>query len=134
MKIKKSELLRLIDDKLRKLETERLARDKIKYDEYRDACQHYVNTKHSAWAEFAHTIQNLIKLREPIQHSAVPQELRSMFGLTFFETKEPKLLTPSTVETDLRNMRDFLHLVEDDEISTYALQKMGFSAANLFKK
>lgn len=134
MKISRGQLITLINVELASLATRRERSDESTRESYRRAAETYVGSYAEEWYEFAQTIRERIAQRLPITKAEIPTRLRE-YGdrLNLFGQSVPTPMRPFEREDELRSLLKMLETVVDDEISTHALEKMGFRMGRLLK-
>lgn len=135
MKINRVKLIALIDAEITRLNDqadELFSRNTAEAERRRDV---YVRTTSAAWQEFAQRINVAVADGKPVTVDLLPQSLGGggqshVFGrssVKYLEVWQPEIVKrqePNT--TALRKLRDVLLLSDDDEVSTYGLEKQGF--------
>jgi hypothetical protein len=130
VKISRLKLIELIDVEVTRRErladeelTRATARQSDERERYRVATQ-------VAWRTFAQRIIERVNADEAVTSADVPRALtdggRRTYGISLYhDIDEPRRANPRTA--DLRRLRELLQASLDEEISTYALEKQGFS-------
>lgn len=94
----------------------------------------YLNHTRDAWKQFADTIRARLRADKPITRADIPRDLADgRYAGGYVATWDDKPPTTYTADTTaLEQLLVLLHAATDDEISTSALERMGFRTAQLF--
>ena len=95
----------------------------------------YVRVTHDAWKTFADRITVILENGGVPTRDDIPKAIHSgnLSSLKFFEKRKPLAPTPSEEELQLRRLITILKNSTDIEVSTYALEKMGFPLGRVIK-
>lgn len=136
MKIKREALIGLIQKRVQAWETDREQRYQKALNDWRDAEIEYDKRTANAWLDFADIIRRKIGDGKLITRDDIPREIKShgsWSGLEIFDKKKPASPTPREEETQLLRLIEILKNSTDDEVSTYALEKLGFPIGRVLK-
>lgn len=148
MKIERLTLLRLVETSLAQVEQGVRARLVSRYERGVEERHRYHADTRDAWFTFAHTILDRMTVADDddtvITVSDVPPALRGYGSVRLFDTRtDAPLFTEEQMEgvlardpgvRELRTLRDVLNATQDELVSTYALEKMGFTMKALLRK
>lgn len=136
MKIKRQSLIELLQTRLDEREKYRLNRHANALQSHDEAEVEYVTQTHAAWLDFAEQIRTTVMNGGIPRPSDIPKAISDgslRGGLKFFSKNPPLLPTASEEELNLRRLIEVLKNSTDDEVSTYALEKMGFTLGRILK-
>jgi hypothetical protein len=137
MKINRLQLIGLVNDEITRRE-KKAAEWNAKRLEHRTAAQLTYRTEtEDAWERFAQRILRRIENGDVVTADDRPAELRgwSTESVRFWREETLNWNQPITANVgDLVHLRRVLEASADDEVSTYALQKQGFSLGRVFGK
>lgn len=128
MKVNRVALINILQKRLDALERRAAERFMIGLEKHAERERKYYDETLDAWREFARTITDRVDEKGGfVQSSDIPQRIRSgLGGLFFFTDKKPDAPTATHSERQLARLIEILKNSSDDEVSTYALEKMGF--------
>jgi hypothetical protein len=137
MKINRLQLITIIQSEITRLQDRARARHDAHREREDTAAQRYVEETREGWREFTLRIRNRVNDGLPVTYDDVPEALRArgviMRGIRFFDNRPadvpvPAIFNPDTVPgvPPLTTLRGVLAASDDDDVSTYALEKMGF--------
>lgn len=139
MKIKREKLLEIVRQQKLKMITDQDERAERYRERIVRERSDYIAQTRDLWSGFAHAIYDAVNRREPITYELVPEGLRTTRYdgyLRFYDVPKVKAemsVTESKNYRTLTALEQILQNVTDDEVSTYALEKMGVSLAGLIK-
>lgn len=137
MKIKRQALIEILQRRLLEWENDREQRYNKAVKEWQAAEREYDKRTANVWLDFAATIQRKISAGKLVTRDDIPEEIKSSGSWTglleFFDKKKPMTPTPRAEEELLRRLIEILKNSTDVEVSTYALEKMGFPLGRVIK-
>lgn len=136
MKIKREALITILQNRLRAWEDDRKQRYNTAVKDWQAAEREYDKRTANVWLDFAATIQRKIGEGKLVAREDIPKEIKtngSWTGLELFDKKKPTPPTPRDEETQLLRLIEILKNSTDDEVSTYALEKLGFPLGRVLK-
>ena len=136
MKIKRQSLIEILQTRLDEREKYRLSRHASALQSHDEAEREYAHSTYEAWGEFAHQILKTLERGGLPAPSDIPKAISDgslRGGLKFFNKNKPLLPTASEEELLLRRLITILKNSTDVEVSTYALEKMGFPLGRIIK-
>ena len=135
MKINRLKLIEIIKTKLDTIEADRLRRYELAVQVHRDAERKYFEDTRADWATFAQTIERTLSQGKIMRASSMPSGLQSRMSssMRFFDGKPPVAPQPHEQEAQLRTLISVLEQSSDEEVSTHALEKIGFPLGRILK-
>lgn len=126
VKIKRQKLIDLLKVEIHRREVAAKEQHEKSVTRQREDTNAYVRRTADAWQTFARSITVAVGGREPVTWDDVPHELRS-YRDGYVEVHRPRPVDANVDDADqLRALLAVLEATEDEVISTYALEKMGF--------
>ena len=136
MKINRLKLITLVNDEIAR--RGRAARDEhaTRLGKVLEDISLYKAATHDAWLQFAKKIVDRVSAGEVIQHKDVPVELRfsSSYRVELMlidGNEKPRMRTPDIGA--LTRLRELLEASDDAEVSTYGIEKEGFSIGRVLR-
>lgn len=136
MKIKRQLLIETLQTRLDEREKLRLNRHTAAVNSYNAEERRYAESTHEAWKSFADRIHYVLGRGGLVTPEDIPKAISDgslRGGLKFFRKGEPLPPTPTEEELLLRRLIEILKNSTDVEVSTYALEKMGFPLGRVLK-
>lgn len=134
MKIARAQLMQLVKDEIKECEKHRAERDALAREKHRKNEQAYIERYAVAWQSFIDNVQMCLSTGKPITTNDVPLALRDYRSHPeLFTPSKCAAMAPSPREVELHGLLKILDAVLDNEVSTYALEKMGFRMGRMLK-
>jgi hypothetical protein len=134
MKLKRAEFISALENEIFRRQEDAKRRTHEALERHRQAGSDWRDKYSRAWHMFGVAIVKTTEVDGVVTWDMVPEELRNFsHQLEFFTLGDP----PDEYVADVRELQELRKLVDistDEEVSTYALEKMGFRIANIFKK
>lgn len=133
MKIKREGLLTLVREEIDRLEAEerrRQEREAYRADEAREC---YVRATTEHWRTLANRLRRAVTAGHAVTYDLVPEQLRSRHGDTLPFYRPSREVQPREVGAELRTLLRVLEVVEDEYVTTTALERNGFTLGRVLR-
>jgi hypothetical protein len=136
MKFSRADLLARVRAEIARREqatAERVARERAEYEAKLAA---HVEATGPAWSELADTIRRRVRASKPVTPADIPTALRPKWAnsssgqVAVWDGKPPPERFPNIAALEM--LAGLLDATTDDEITTAALERLGFRTADLF--
>lgn len=126
MKIRRSSLIELVEKEIERLRDAAFQRAARSLERRREEETAYLERTRPAWLALAGNIAVALRENRPVLLEDVPRELRGYRDeIAVYRRREAD--SPEANTTHLETLLDVLRASDDDEVSTYGLEKMGFA-------
>lgn len=135
MKINRVELIQILEKHIKTSQDDRQKRYENAVREWEQAAEKHFARTSEAWYDFAEVIRRKIAISENVTPDDVPKDIKSgSYGINFFTAKRKPLdPTPTEQERQITTLINVLKQTTDDQVSTYSIEKMGFSLGRILK-
>lgn len=135
MRFNRADLIKRIQEEIVRREDRAVRLNREAAEKHAEKRTQYLDRTTDAWRELADTIRRRIRTKTPVVGSDIPVALRNGYsGGGHIETWRDT--EPTSHAPDVEPLTTLLHLLQsctEDEISTNALQRLGFRTADLFR-
>lgn len=138
MKIKRQELIKIIEQRLAGAEKFRHDQHEKLVTKYDEALAEYTVRTHDAWLDFARAVFKRVEQHGVVVADDIPRPIRAGGlgggGLRLFDDRPPRKRNDITPEERLlRTLLEVLKQTTDETVSTHALEKMGFPLGRVLR-
>lgn len=136
MKINRTELIQILENHVKTAQYDRQRRHENAVREWEQSAEKHFARTNEAWYEFADVIRTKIAAGKNIVRTDVPKSIKSgSYDLLFFDNTKRKPIepTPTEQERQIMTLINMLKQTSDEHVSTYSIEKMGFSLGRILK-